>query len=105
MTVTDELPSATLVIRPTDTGPVFNAKFRHEGHQVWRLVGPAWLDRSRDGSWTRRRGRIEDGYFDEARAHVRAAEIVAEYVRDFAEPDRIEHERNPRGMTFRGSAH
>jgi integrase len=105
MTVTDELPSATLVIRPTDSGPVFNAKFRHDGHQVWRRVGPAWLHRSRDGSWTRRRGRIEDGYFDEARAHVRAAEIVAAYVRDFAERDRIEHERKLRGMTFRELAH
>ncbi len=80
-------------------------RFRHDGHQVWRRVGPAWLDRSRDGSWTRRRGRIEDGYFDERRANIRAAEIVAEYVRDYSERERVEYERKVQGMTFRELAH
>ncbi len=105
MTSVDELPSAILVVRPTASGPIFNAKFRHDGHQVWRRVGPAWLDRSRDGSWIRRRGRIEDGYFDERRANIRAAEIVAEYVRDYSERERVEYERKVQGMTFRELAH
>ncbi len=101
MTASVELPSAILVVRENASGPFFDAKFRYDGEQVWRRVGPAWLSRSRDGSWSRRRGRIEDGYFDERRAHVRAAEIVAEYVRDTSERERVEYERKVRGLTFR----
>jgi integrase len=100
-----ELPSATLAIRENASGAYFDAIFRYEGRQLWRRVGPAWLDKARDGSWQRRRGRTEEGYFDERRAHVRAAEIVAEYVRDYSERERIEYERKVRGMTFRELAH
>lgn len=100
-----ELPSTTLAIRENASGAYFDAIFRYDGRQLWRRVGPAWMDHARDGSWQRRRGRIEDGYFDERRAYVRAAEIVAEFVRDYSERERLEYERKVRGMTLRELAH
>ena len=100
-----ELPSTTLAIRENASGAYFDAIFRYDGREPWRCVGPAWMDHARDGSWQRRRGRIEDGYFDERRAYVRAAEIVAEFVRDYSERERLEYERKVRGMTLRELAH
>ena len=48
---------------------------------------------------------MADGYFDERRAHVAAAEIVRTYVTDFNEVDRVERERRTHGVTFRELAH
>ncbi len=58
-----------------------------------RRVGPAWLMRDEAGAWVPRKGRLPDGFFDERRAHVRAAEIVAEYITDALEVERVESER------------
>jgi integrase len=79
-------------------------KFRYAGQQVKRRIGPAWL-RDALGGWVPRRGRVADGYFDERRAHVAAAELVATYVKDFNESERVERERRTRGVTFRELAH
>jgi integrase len=95
------LPTAALVVRENDSGPVYDAKFRHDGRQVWRRVGPAWLDRSSDGRWNRRRGRLEDGFYDERAAHVRAHELVQAYVQGANEAERVEQERKARGLAFR----
>ncbi len=93
-------PPAALVLRDHIGKPFYEAKFRHDGQQVKRRIGPAWLERDGDG-WRKRKGRIPDGYFDERTAHVEAANIVAHHVKDATETERVEHERRIRGVTFR----
>jgi integrase len=93
-------PSAAIVVREHGGQPFYEAKFRHNGRQVKRRIGPAWLDAD-DRGWRPRRGRISDGFFDERRAHVAAAEIVAQYLDDAANVERVERERRTRGVTFR----
>ena len=93
---------AALAIRANKTGPTYDAVFRDDdGRQVWRRVGPAWLDRDDAGKWQPRRGRVRDGYFDERRAYVKAAEIVAHYEAAVDE----DRDRRSRGPTFREVAH
>jgi hypothetical protein len=54
------------------------AKFRHQGRQIKRRIGPAWVDPDPAyGEWHHRRGRVVDGWFDERRAYAAAAEIMA----------------------------
>lgn len=106
MAAVEPLPTASLVIREHRDEPFYEAKFRHAGRQVKRRLGPAWLTRDdpSDG-WCRRRGRVADGYLDERRAHVAAAEAVERYVTETAEAERIAAERRARGVTFREVAH
>lgn len=100
------LPAAALVIREHDGQPFYEAKFRHSGRQVKRRLGPAWLIRERDSArWVPRPGRVRDGFLDERRAHVAAADVVLKYVTETAEVERIEEERRSRGVTFREVAH
>ena len=90
------------MVRANQAGPTYDAVFRDdEGGQVWRRIGPAWLERDKAGGWRPRRGRVQDGYYDERRAHVRTAELVAEYKAEAAG----ELERRSRGVTFREVAH
>jgi integrase len=99
------LPTPFLLLREHNGEPFYEAKFRYAGQQVKRRVGPAWLIQDSSGDWVRRRGRVVDGYLDERRAHVAAAELVATYVKDFNESERVERERRTRGVTFRELAH
>lgn len=99
------LPVAALVLREHNGEPFYEAKFRHRGRQVKRRVGPAWLDRDQDGGWHPRRGRVPDGFFDDRRANVRAAELVAVYVTEFENVTDAERERVASGPTFREVAH
>jgi len=99
-------PSAAIVVRPHGGQAFYEAKFRHLGRQIKRRIGPAWLDPDPvTGEWLPRRGRIADGWFDERRAHVAAAEIVARYVAEADDQDRVRRERRARGVTFREVAH
>jgi hypothetical protein len=104
-TATHPLPTPFLLLREHNGEPFYEAKFRYAGQQVKRRVGAAWLMRAESGGWVRRRGRVADGYFDERRAHVAAAELVRSYVKDFNETERVERERRTRGVTFRELAH
>jgi integrase len=83
----------------------FEAKFRYASRQVKKRIGRAWLTSDGAGGWKPRRGRVPDGYLDERRAHVAAAEYVHTYVKDFKESERVERERRTRGVTFRELAH
>ena len=83
----------------------YEAKFRYSGRQIKRRVGRAWATRDDAGNWSPRRGRVPDGYLDERRAHVAAAEIVSAFVTDATEVERVERERRTRGVTFRELAH
>jgi integrase len=94
------LPTASLIVREHRGQPFYEAFFRHDGKQVKRRIGPAWIDDSPDG-WCPRQGRGPEGHFDERRAHVAAAGIVAEYVQETTEREQIERERQTRGVTFR----
>ncbi|MHB8696142.1 MAG: tyrosine-type recombinase/integrase [Solirubrobacteraceae bacterium] len=101
----EPLPTHFLLLREHKGEPFYEAKFRYAGQQVKRRVGRAWLDRDGSGEWVPRRGRVADGFVDERRAHIAAAEIVASYVKDFNEAERVEQERRTRGVTFREVAH
>lgn len=75
--------SAVLVRSGQDGTPFFEAKWRDaDGRQLKRRLGPAWLERHREGGWVKRRGRTPDGWLDERTAHVAAAEMVAEVERE-----------------------
>jgi integrase len=67
-----------VLVRVGDDGtPFFEAKWRDaDGRQLKRRLGPAWLERHREGEWVKRRGRTPDGWLDERTAHVAAAEKV-----------------------------
>jgi len=99
-----------LLVRREQRGRVFyEAKFRYRGEQIWRRIGPAWMEVNPDahsaGSsaerFRPRRGRVGEGYFDERAAHVRAAELVAAYVRDDETKSASARERAAAGPTFR----
>jgi integrase len=96
-------PTASIIVRAQGGKPFYEAKFRHEGHQVKRRIGPAWLEGGPDG-WRPRRRRVPRGSFDERRAHVAAAGIVAEYLAEASQREQIERERQSRGVTFRAVA-
>ena len=105
MPPTDPVPAAALIVCEQRGEAYYEAKFRYGGRQVKRRIGRAWLTRDDAGSWKPRRGRVADGYLDERRAHVAAAEFVRSYVKDFNESERVERERRTRGVTFRELAH
>jgi integrase len=95
-------PTANLIIRDHDGRPFYEAKFRHNGRQVKRRIGPAWLERDHaTGAWTRRRGRPAEGAYDERAAIVAADKLVAAHVAEAADLERVERERRRRGVTFR----
>jgi integrase len=95
-----QAPSPSLVVREYSGQPFYEAKFRHDGRQVKRRIGPAWVQRDQHG-WRKRPGRVPDDAFDERRAHAAAAAIVATYVDDAAGQVRRARERELRGITFR----
>jgi hypothetical protein len=66
----------SLVVVEHSGSPFYEAKFRHEGRQVKRRLGPAWLDRV-VGQCQRGRGRVPNGAFDERRAHAAATTLAA----------------------------
>ena len=94
-------PTPSLVVREHDGRPFYEAKFRYEGRQVKRRIGPAWLDRDDAGRWHRRRGRVPDGAFDERRAHAAAAALAAAVSSDAGAAARFKREQSTRGITFR----
>jgi integrase len=99
-------PNTNVIVRESRGRPFYEAKFRHQGKQVKRRIGPAWLERDpTTGEWTRSRGRVPDGVFDERSAIIAAAELAAAYVAEAANLENIAHERRTRGVTFREIAH
>ena len=99
-------PTASIIVREHRGQPFYEAKFRYDGRQIKRRIGPAWLERDPDGDgWRRHRGRVAGGAYDERAAHVAAAQLVAEYVAEAADLERVERERRTQGATFREVAH
>lgn len=97
--------SAAIVIRAQRDAVYYEAKWRYQGRQVKRRIGPAWLERDATLGWRPRRGRVPEGSFDERRAHVAAAGLVSDYLAEAADLERIQQERRNRGVSFREVAH
>lgn len=95
------VPDASLIIREHNGQPFYEAKFRYDGQQVKRRLGPAWLERDGAKGWKRRHGRVPESALDERRAHASAAAIVESYVADRAARDQASRRRRSRGVTFR----
>lgn len=74
-----------LVVRRAANGaPVFEAKWRVGSKQHKRRLGEAWLTEDGNGGWRRRRGRVPEGFIDERRATVLAAEAVEQHAEELA---------------------
>ena len=96
------LPTGSLAVRVAASGdPVYEAKWRWQGAQKKSRIGPAWLERDWAGSWRPRRGRVPEDHFDEKRATVRMAELIAEHAERVATEAREERARKERPPTFR----
>jgi cytochrome P450 len=96
----EPLPSPSLVVRDHNGEPFYEAFFRHDGRQVKRRIGPAWLQRTGD-VWTRRRGRPQTGFYDQRSATVRAAQLVGEYAQAVADAREAARRDAQRAVTFR----
>jgi integrase len=94
-------PVASLVVREYNGKPFYEAKFRCDGRQVKRRVGPAWLEHDDIAGWRPRRGRVPEHALDDRRAHVAAAGLVQSFIADAADTERVERERRANGITFR----
>jgi integrase len=94
-------PTATVFVREQRGQAFYEAFWRYRGRQLKRRLGPAWLDNDAAGEWTARKGRVAEGYLDERRAHVAAAELVAAYVEQADNVERTERELRAKGITFR----
>lgn len=100
-----KLPPISLRVMARGSGPKYYADFRYGSRRTTLAVGPAWLDADSSGGWRQRRGRVQDGFYDERTATVRASEIVAAYVKEADDAERAAFERKNRGVTFREVAH
>jgi integrase len=100
------LPLFNLIVREQGQKLFYEVKFRYNGRQVGRRIGPAWLSSGpQHREFQKRAGRVAPGFFDERSAHVRAAEIVAQYVADERNAEALAEERRVHGATFREVAH
>lgn len=81
-------PNATLLVVEREEGPVYYAKWREDGRQVKRRLGPAWIERgdearagerrhTRHRGWIKRRGRPTDAYLSEDAALARIPTVIA----------------------------
>lgn len=71
-----QLGAPVIVVRQhAEHPPYYEAKWRIDGRQAKRRLGPAWLERAADGSWSKRRGRLPDGFLDDRAATVLAAQL------------------------------
>lgn len=75
-------PLPSIRIRPARSdgrsggAPVYYARWRTDGEDRLRRVGPAWVEPDGDGGWRPRRGRTPDGHFDRRSVLVAAADLV-----------------------------
>jgi integrase len=86
------LPRANLLVVEREDGPVYYAKWRHDGRQMKRRVGRAWIvrgnageeerRRTRHDGWIKRRGRVGEGYLCEDEAVALIPALIAEHEAD-----------------------
>lgn len=94
--------TARPIIRPDTNGePKWNAKWSRAGRQIWRTIGPAWVEPDGSGGWRRRKGRAAAGYLTENEAVAAMLTLVAEHDADQTRQEREAEERRRRGATVR----
>lgn len=82
--------TATLLVVERDNGPVYYAKWRQDGQQVKRRLGPAWIERgdqeragerrrTRHRGWVKRRGRPPERHLSEDAALALIPSVLAAY--------------------------
>lgn len=101
-----DTPVGTLVVRRGEGAsavPFYEAKWRssRDQRQVKRRLGPAWLEAAPDGGWRPRRGRVQEGFLDERRAHVEMGRVIAEHEAGDAEREERAADAERAGKTFR----
>lgn len=94
--------TARPVIRADTHGePKWNAKWSRRGRQVWRTIGPAWMQPDGAGGWRPRSGRPRAGHLTEPEAIATMHALIAEHDREQTRLERDADERHRRGATFR----
>jgi hypothetical protein len=89
-------PTATLLVVEREEGPIYYAKWREEGWQVKRRLGPAWIERgdagragerrrTRHAGWVKRRGRPAEGHLSEDTALALIPTVIAERAAEQAQ--------------------
>lgn len=79
-----------LLVVEREHGPVYYAKWRQDGRQVKRRLGPAWIEhgdqetagarrRTQHAGWIKRRGRPVDGHLSEDAALALIPSVLAEH--------------------------
>ncbi|HTR90043.1 MAG TPA: site-specific integrase [Solirubrobacteraceae bacterium] len=98
-------PNAALLVVEREEGPVYYAKWREDGRQVKRRLGPAWIERgeheragerrrTRHRGWIKRRGRPTEGHLSEDAALALIPGVIAERAEEYIrERERQERER------------
>jgi integrase len=101
-----------LVVRVRSDGePTYEAKWRVDGRQVKRRLGPAWIERgdassagvrrrTRHPGWIKRRGRPPEGWLTEDAA----VQLMAQAIRAWVEEQAQEAEEKARPATFDDAA-
>lgn len=71
--------TGALIVRTHKGVPFYEAKWRDATRrQRKRRLGRAWLEPDSNGGWTKRRGRIREGFLDERRAYREMSRVIAE---------------------------
>jgi len=74
----DRQENGALIVRAHKGVPFYEAKWRDATRrQRKRRLGRAWLAPDSDGGWTKRRGRVRDGFLDERRAYRAMNAVIA----------------------------
>ena len=73
------MPTGSLVITVGKEGPHWEGKWRWQGRQIKRRIGPAWLV-APNGShkWVKRAGRPKEGFLSREDAIVALREMIAQ---------------------------
>lgn len=94
--------NARPIVRADAKGaPRWNAKWSRDGRQVWRTIGPAWMEPDGVGGWRRRRGRPAAGHLTEQEAGAAMLALIAEHDAEQTRLEREAEERRRRGATVR----
>lgn len=90
------------IIRADTKGePKWNAKWSRGGRQVWRTMGPAWVEPNGLGGWRRRKGRPASGHLTEQEAVAAMLALVVEHDEEQTLLEHEAEERRRRGTTVR----
>lgn len=96
--------STKAFVRERQSGPFWYAKWRRDGKQVMRALGPAWVRRDGD-RWKNRRGEPTDGALTEREANALLDRLIGQYEVEQTRIEQDAEERRVHGVTFRELVH